>query len=592
MFQHYRDHFGRPVSRDLTLNWELLGLQCHDLSSLEDRFTEEEVLAVVTDIAGDKAPGPDGFIGVFLKKSWGIIKDNLMAALEYFYQLHDQHFGHLNSAHLVLIPKKADARHIGDYRPISLTHSIAKLFSKVLANRLAPMLNDIVSRAQSAFIKKRSIQDNFMFTQNLVRALHKNKKQGLFLKLDIAKAFDSVRWDYLMEVMQQMGFGWRWREWITILLSTSSTAILLNGARGRWYKHFRGLRQGDPLSPMLFILAMEPMQRMFELATNEGLLSPINHRAATLRASLYADDAAVFLNPIKEEINVVSDLLALFGQASGLNVNISKSAVYPIRCEGIDLEDIMQSFSCPIRTFPCTYLGLPLHHRQIRHVDIQPLIDKMSKGLPTWKARYLNKAGRLKILNSVLSAMPTYFLTAFTPKKWAIKCMDKIRRGFLWTGAKDAKRGHCLVTWSKVKRPKNLGGLGVLDLELFSRALRLRWLWYEWVDTDRPWVGMEVPCTDTDKHLFRASTVGNGQRARFWDSPWLEGQAPRDLAPNLYHLARRKNLRVSQALQNASWTCLTTLRELTRSMWVDALNHIEGVGRIDCAWEQASDDKS
>jgi hypothetical protein len=150
--------------------------------------------------------------------------------------------------------------------PISLSHSISKLISKCLASRLSVELNNLVSRAQSAFIKSRSIQDNFLYTQNLLRALHRAKQPGLFLKLDIAKAFDSIRWDFLLEVLHCFGFGARWRNWISILLSTSSTSVLLNGARGKWFNHFRGLRQGDPLSSMLFILAMEPLQRLMEIA--------------------------------------------------------------------------------------------------------------------------------------------------------------------------------------------------------------------------------------------------------------------------------------------------------------------------------------
>jgi hypothetical protein len=103
---------------------------------------------------------------------------------------------------MVLLPKKTDAKEIGDFRPISLIHSVAKNFSKLLANRLAGELEEMVSRAQSAFIKKRSIQDNFLYTQNLVRSLHRNKQPTVFLKLDIAKAFDSVRWDFLLEVLE------------------------------------------------------------------------------------------------------------------------------------------------------------------------------------------------------------------------------------------------------------------------------------------------------------------------------------------------------------------------------------------------------
>jgi hypothetical protein len=156
---------------------------------------------VIADIAAEKAPGSDGFIGVFLKQSWNSIKVDLLQAINFFYQQHDQHFSFLNSAHVVLLPKKADAKAVTDFRPISLTHSMAKLFSKMLATRLAPELNQLVSRAQSAVIKRQSIQDNFLYTQNIVRALHRNKKTGLFLKLDIAKVFDSVRWDYLLEVL-------------------------------------------------------------------------------------------------------------------------------------------------------------------------------------------------------------------------------------------------------------------------------------------------------------------------------------------------------------------------------------------------------
>jgi hypothetical protein len=151
-------------------------------------------------------------------------------------------------------------------------------------------------------------------------------------------------------------------------------------------------------------------------------------------------------------------------------------------------------------------------------VEVQPIIDKVSAKLPTWKGRFLNKAERLKLLNNVLSSITTYFLTAFAPKKWAVNRLDKIRRGFLWKGVEQANDGHCLVRWEKVKRPKKLGGLGVLDLELFSRALRLCWLWFRWTDPDRPWVVSEVTCSKDDKQLFRASTVvsvGNDCKAEF-----------------------------------------------------------------------------
>jgi len=415
----------------------------------------------------------------------------------------------------------------------------------------------LVSRAQSAFIKRRSIQDNFLYTQNIIRELHRAGKPTLFLKLDIAKAFDTVRWDYLQEVLEQLGFGQRWRKWVTTLLATSTSTVLLNGARGRWFKHRTGVRQGDPLSPMLFILAMEPLQLMLNKATEQGKLTPICNRKAKLRISLFADDAAIFLNPVREEVQMVRNILDAFAVVSGLTTNTSKSAAYPVKCEGLELQHILEPFQCSIKDFPCTYLGLPLHVKQIRRVDIQPLIDKMGKRLQSWKGKLLNRAGRLKLVNSVLTSIPTYYLTIFRLQKWALKKIDKLRRSFLWKGAADANGGHCLVNWSKTKRPKAFEGLGILDLDLFSRALRLRWLWYEWTSPERPWIGTEPPVNEVDRQLFRVSTmvtIGDGAKASFWQSSWMQGQVPMDVFPDLFKLAWRKNKTIREELVNQSWT--------------------------------------
>jgi hypothetical protein len=144
---------------------------------------------------------------------------------------------------------------------------------------------------------------------------------------------------------------------------------------------------------------------MIELATETGLLSPISNRFSKLCCSLYADDAALFINPTKEDLETVAEILDLFGKASGLVTNRLKSAAYPIRCEGLDLDEILEGFSCPVQTFPCTYLGLPLHYKQLRRVNFQPLIDKMANRLPLWKGKFLNRAGRLKLLNTSLSTI-------------------------------------------------------------------------------------------------------------------------------------------------------------------------------------------
>jgi hypothetical protein len=192
---------------------------------------------------------------------------------------------------------------------------------------------------------------------------------------------------------------------------------------------------------MLFILVMEPLQQLLNLATRDHLLTPINNRAAKIRLSMYADNATIFLNPVRDEVNTIEELLHIFGEASGLVINIAKCTVFPIRCEEIDLEEVMEGFACPIKGFPCTCLGLPLHFRALHRVEIRPIIDMMANRLPSWKGRFLTCAGRLKLVNSVLSSIPAYFLTVFHLKKWALKKLERFRECKWWPLSRSVGQG-------------------------------------------------------------------------------------------------------------------------------------------------------
>jgi hypothetical protein len=207
-----------------------------------------------------------------------VIKDDIMAALHTIWGKIFRNLWMLNSSYITLIPKKTEADQVKDFRPISLMHSFAKLVTKILANRLADHLDQMVSSNQSVFIKKRFIQDNFMLVQQTVRFLHSQKQTRILLKLDITKAFDSVSWAFLLEVLEKLGFGLRWRDLLSGLLASSSTQLLLNGIPGEFIQHKRGLHQGDPLSPMLFILVMDVLNWMVTRASEAGLLQPLSRK--------------------------------------------------------------------------------------------------------------------------------------------------------------------------------------------------------------------------------------------------------------------------------------------------------------------------
>jgi hypothetical protein len=232
---------------------------------------------------------------------------------------------------MILLRKKEDPTRLKDYRPINLMHSFSKLFAKCLAKRLAPRLKEIVVANQSAFIKDRSIHDNFRAVQLACRWLRNKKLALVLLKVEIAKAFDSIAWPFMLEVLQHIGFPCRWTNWISILLSTSSTKVLLNGRPGRRITHARSLRQGDPISPMLFVMpCMEVLNSLIREADRRAALTPLPGRAISHHASLYAEDLVILVTPTTNDLNCVQQILHYFAGASVLVTNIDKCVATPI----------------------------------------------------------------------------------------------------------------------------------------------------------------------------------------------------------------------------------------------------------------------
>jgi hypothetical protein len=180
------------MPRACSLNFAELGWQPRQLSHLEHPFTEEEVLFVIKIATKEKAPGLDDYIDIFFSTCWDTIKGDILSAIHQFYMMNQQSLHYLNQAYVVLIPKSQNPQRISDYKPISLTHSFAKIISKILANRLSAELHLMISNNQTAFIKSRCIHDKFVSVQLVVKDLHRRKIPALFIKLGISKAFDIV----------------------------------------------------------------------------------------------------------------------------------------------------------------------------------------------------------------------------------------------------------------------------------------------------------------------------------------------------------------------------------------------------------------
>lgn len=205
-----------------------------------------------------------------------------------------------NSNFIALIPKIIDANMVKDFRPISLIGSLYKIIAKVLANRLVGVLSDLINEVQSAFVADKQILDGPFILNEVLQWCRKKKKHTLIFKVDFEKAYDSVRWDFLDDVLDKFGFGAKWSTWIQSCLKSSRGSILINGSPTEEFQFFRGLKQGDPLSPFLFILVMESLNISFQRVVNAGLFNGINISSTVNLSHLFYADDAIFIGQWNE----------------------------------------------------------------------------------------------------------------------------------------------------------------------------------------------------------------------------------------------------------------------------------------------------
>ena len=399
---------------------------------------------------------------------------DVLAVFDEFYQ-HSKFEKSLNATFIALIPKKNGASNIRDFRPISLVGSVYKILAKVLANRLKEVLNQLISESQNNFVGGKQILDSVLIANECVDSKMKSKIPGVICKLDIEKAYDHVNWEALLDLLKRMGFGVRWCRWIRTCISTVQFSVLFNESSADFFGSSRGLRQGDPLSPMLFLVMIEVFNKMMKRAEGAGLLR--GFRAAGRPGGgvgvshlLFADDTILFCNANEEQILHIRMLLLCFQAVTGLKVNALKSEMVPIG-EVPNVFVLAEILGCRVRSLPMTYLGMPLGASHKSPTVWNPILEKFEHKLASWKKMYLSKGGRLTLLKSTVSSLPTYYLSLFTIPMHVKNKIERVQRDFLWGDSKT----H-LVGWDKVCAPLKNGGLGVRKLTTFNKALLGKWL--------------------------------------------------------------------------------------------------------------------
>ncbi|KAL0286137.1 UNVERIFIED_CONTAM: putative mitochondrial protein [Sesamum calycinum] len=449
-------------------------------TDLQRPFTEEEVSKALSCMSPLKSPGPDGLPPIFFQKFWHVVKPDVVKYVLNFLNDHIMPTG-FNETNIVLIPKIKRPESLAHFRPISLCNVVYKIASKSIANRLKPWLDAIISPAQSAFVPGRLISDNVFIAFELNHFLHthsKGRKQFLNLKLDISKAYDRVEWCFLERVLGKLGFPPSFIDLIMLCITSVSYSFVLIGSRFGSILPQRGLRQGDPLSPYLFLLCTESFSSLFRHAeaNREVPGVPICRGAPAISHLLFADDTMIFCPASQDTVQHVQEILASYKQASGQKINLQKSSIAFSRNTPLEVQrHLAEVLGIRLENKHEKYLGLPSMAFRSKRALFASLKDRIWKKIHGWHEKTLSQAGKAILIQSVVQALPSFAMSCFLLPKTLLKEFQSLAADFFWHDG-DHRRIHW-IAWDKLCLSKLDGGLGFRNLEAFNLALLAKQLW-------------------------------------------------------------------------------------------------------------------
>jgi hypothetical protein len=328
VFNYFADHFKNiQGERPSVEGLEFRRIDVMDGVTLVRPFHIDEVKAAVWDCDSYKTPGPDGVNFGFIKEFWSEMSGDIMRFVGDFHRNGKLTKG-INSTFIALIPKVESPQKLNDFRPISLVGSLYKILAKILANRLKGVVGKLVSETQSAFVSGRQIMDGLLIANEAVDGARKLKKELLLFKVDFEKAYYSIDWKYLDAVMVKMGFPTLWRKWINECIGTASASVLVNGSPTTEFPLRRGLRQGDPLSPFLFLLAAEGLNVLMKADVDVQMFTGYKfglQDGVSVSHLQFADDTLLVGEKSWANVRALQAVLLLFESVSGLKVNFHKS---------------------------------------------------------------------------------------------------------------------------------------------------------------------------------------------------------------------------------------------------------------------------
>jgi len=439
-----------------------------EMLTCEGEITRSELLAALKQTKNNKSPGIDGIPVDFYKFFWKEIDTHMLDALNCMFDNGQMSVNHRRGI-ISLLPKKdKDTLYVKNWRPITLLCCDYKLASKVIANRLKSLLSKLINPDQCGFVSNRYIGQNIDVLTQIIEYSEENDVPGIILSVDYHKAFDELSWSFIEDVLVKYGFGNMLIRWVQLFYNNISAVVNVNGVFTDPFPIEKGVKQGDPASPYLFILCAEVLA---EYIRKNQDITGIKIGSTEYKISMLADDTNIFLNFCNKSLDTVLLALDNFASLSGLNINYDKSSAY---CIGMAKPKKL-SVKYPIRwdneVIETLGVKIPLQKQMdIEEMNFAPKIAQIETVIKSWLSRNLSLRGKVIVVRSLLLSKLQYLVTVLgIPRQKIIHNVNSIVFKYLWNGSEKLKRRVMINTLEE-------GGLNVPDFETICKAALIRWI--------------------------------------------------------------------------------------------------------------------